>query len=344
MPLYLVLMSQALAVVLSAITPVLLLLLLASILVAALQASLQLEDMALNLLPRLLLAIFLVLVGGGGRLWHSEPIGRGLARLRCSAGASPMELSEHQILSWLGAFLWPFLRITGLFLTAPLFNSTFLPAPIKAALVFALAAALAFWLPDLPPFPAHPAAAVVQVCVQIAVGCAIGLVGQLMVSAVAAAGEMAGLSIGLSFAVLQFREAQGQTQALYDLTFWLGLTGYIVIGGPIWLFAALAHSFQAGLAGMEFTGWAQLADFGSVMFTSGVTLAAPVLATALSVNLVVGLMTVFAPQLNLLTIGFPTLILSGLATLAGSLVFFAPALQHLSVIAAQHLAAMLAHG
>lgn len=255
-----------------------------------------------------------------------------------------MVLSEHQLLTWLGSFLWPFLRLTGLFLTAPLYGSALIPAPVKAALVLALSAFLAVWLPDLPPFPGYPAAAVYQGIIQIAVGAAIGIVAQIIVSAVAAVGEIAGLSIGLSFAVLQFREAQGQTQALYDLMLWLGLIGYIVIGGPVWLFAALAHSFQGGVRGLDFTSWAQLARFGEVVIASGVTLAAPVLAMALCVNLIVGLMTVFAPQLNLLTIGFPTLILAGLATLAGSLVVFGGAMQQLSDLAAGTVAAMLFHG
>lgn len=253
-------------------------------------------------------------------------------------------MNTPHLLAWLGAFLWPFLRVTGLFLTAPLFSSALIPAQVKAALVLALSAALAVWLPELPPFPAYPPAAILQGLVQIAVGGAIGMTGQIIVSTVAAVGEIAGLSIGLSFAVLQFREAEGQTQALYDLMFWLGLLGFVTLGGPFWLFAALAHSFQGGTGGLAFTSWAQLAQFGGTIFGSGVTLAAPVLAMALCVNLTVGLMTVFAPQLNLLTIGFPALILAGLATLAGSLVVFGGAMQRLSDDAARTLALMLGHG
>jgi flagellar biosynthetic protein FliR len=47
----------------------------------------------------------------------------------------------------------------------------------------------------------------------------------------------------------------------------------------------------------------------------------PVLAVSLCVNLTVGLTTVFAPQMNLLTIGFPLLILAGLWVMAGSVVY-----------------------
>lgn len=66
MPLYLSLFAQALTILLSAITPIILLLLLTAILIAAVQAALQLEDMALSLLPRTLLVIFLVMTGAFG--------------------------------------------------------------------------------------------------------------------------------------------------------------------------------------------------------------------------------------------------------------------------------------
>ncbi|HQT43856.1 MAG TPA: flagellar biosynthetic protein FliR, partial [Halothiobacillus sp.] len=52
--------------------------------------------------------------------------------------------------------------------------------------------------------------------------------------------------------------------------------------------------------------------FGSTLIGSAVWLALPVLAVSLCVNIIVGLTTVFAPQMNLLTIGFPLLILVGL--------------------------------
>lgn len=66
MPLYLRLFAEALTTMLSAITPIILLLLLLAILIATIQASLQLEDMALSLLPRTVLVMLLALMGGFG--------------------------------------------------------------------------------------------------------------------------------------------------------------------------------------------------------------------------------------------------------------------------------------
>ncbi len=223
-----------------------------------------------------------------------------------------MVLNESEVLGWLGKFLWPFLRITGLFLTAPLYNSAFIPRIVKIAVSASYAASLAMWLPALPIFPADPASIILQGLMQISIGALLGMVMQIIVSAVASAGELVGLSIGLGFAEVQFREANSATPVLFDLMFWAGLIGYMVAGGPIWLFAALAHTFHSGVGATSIESWKELLSFGSTLIGSAVWLALPVLAVSLCVNIIVGLTTVFAPQMNLLTIGFPLLILVGL--------------------------------
>ncbi len=238
-------------------------------------------------------------------------------------------VDQPAILLWLGHFLWPFLRITGLFLTAPVFGAAMVPNLVKAILAATLAAALALWLPGLPAFPGDPPSAILAGLIQITYGAALGLVMQLVVITVASAGEIAGLSMGLGFAELQFRESNGATPVLYDIMLWAGLLGYMAAGGPLWLFAALAHSFAHGVATAPFISYAGLAALGGNLIASAIALALPVIAAGLCVNLTVGLTTVFAPQMNLLTIGFPLLILAGLWVLSGSVLYVGPVLAHL---------------
>jgi flagellar biosynthetic protein FliR len=235
-----------------------------------------------------------------------------------------MELTEPAILAWLGHFLWPFLRVSGLFLTAPLYSSPLIPSQVKVVLAAAYAAALAFWLPTLPPFPGNAPTAIYDGIIQISTGAIIGLAAQITVYAIAGAGEIAGLSVGLGFAELQFRQATTETPVLLDILFWVGMMSFFAANGPIWLFAALAQSFQAGLFTQNLVSWNTLTLFGGVIFSSAVALALPVLAVALTINITVGLLSVFAPQLNVLTVGFPLLILTGLWMLAFSSVYFAP--------------------
>lgn len=244
---------------------------------------------------------------------------------------------------WLGHFLWPFLRITGLFLTSPLYGSTMIPNAVKAVLAATMAAALALWLPNLPPFPSDPAAAIYAGITQITFGAMLGMVMQIVISAVACAGEVAGLAMGLSFAELQFQAAGGATPVLYDILLWTGLLGYIAAGGPIWLFAALAHSFQNGIGIGNLSSYADLAGLGGTLMSAAVCLAMPVLAVSLCVNLTVGLTTVFSPQMNLLTIGFPLLILAGLWVLAGSTGYIDHIIHYL-VFVGMNTVTMMIHG
>jgi flagellar biosynthesis protein FliR len=255
-----------------------------------------------------------------------------------------MVLSEAQILGWLGHFLWPFLRITGLFVTAPFYGSSSIPAVVKALIAAAYAAALAAWLPNLPPYPGDPISVIFDGLMQIAYGSVIGLTMQLIVSIVASAGELASLSMGLGFADLAFPGSAESSPVLYDLMFWVGLMAFIVAGGPIFLFAAIAHSFQAGVSTGGVAAWDQLTILGETAITSAVWLAMPVMAVTLSVNLTVGLTTVFAPQMNLLTIGFPLLVISGLWMFTASTVFLDQDFHHLMAVAMHSVAEMIPHG
>jgi len=252
-------------------------------------------------------------------------------------------LNQAQVMLWLGHFLWPFLRITGLFLTAPVFGSSMIPASVKSVMAAAFAAALAMWLPNLPAFPGDPASAIYAGVTQIAFGAMLGMVMQIVISAVASAGEIAGLAMGLSFAELQFRDSPGVTPVLYDIMLWAGLLGFMAAGGPVWLFAAMAHSFQNGVGLGSIASWADLTALGGTLISSAVCLAMPVLAVSLCVNLTVGLTTVFSPQMNLLTIGFPLLILAGLWVMAGSIPYAGHIIAHLMDVGMNAITDMI-HG
>ncbi len=115
-------------------------------------------------------------------------------------------------------------------------------------------------------------------------------------------------------------------------------------GGPVWLFAALAHSFDHGIGTAPPGSWAALAMLGGTLFSTAVTLALPVLAVSLAINFTVGLATVFSPSLNLLSIGFPLLILGGLWVMLASLPAIAPVAQHLMLICMEAVSTLLPHG
>lgn len=255
-----------------------------------------------------------------------------------------MVLDEHNVMLWFGRFLWPFLRITGLFLTAPVYSSSLVPNMVKAMLAAALAFCLAMWLPNLPHYPANPFTAIFTGFVQIAYGGVLGMAMQIVVASFSSAGEIIGEAMGLSFAQLQFRESPGASSIMSDIMLWAGMFGFMAAGGPIWLFAALARSFAHGAGVAPITAWSGLAALGGTLLSAAIGLALPVLAATFCVNLTVGLTTVFAPSMNLLSVGFPLLILVGLWVLVASIPGFGIVAQHLTMQCMATLGAMLPHG
>lgn len=233
-----------------------------------------------------------------------------------------MVLNEHYLLFWIGRFLWPFLRITGLFLTAPFFGSSFIPGTVKVLLATVLSLSLAMWLPNLPPYPMDPVSAIFIGFIQIICGATMGIAMQIVVAVFSSAGEMIGQVMGLSFAIMPFKAEASESSVFSNLLFWPGFLGYIAIGGPIWLFSALVGSFAHGIGVLPVSGWVNLALLGNMLFEKAVELALPIIAVTLCVNLTVGLMTVFSPSMNLLSIGFPLLILSGLWVLVAEIPLF----------------------
>ena len=68
MPLYLKLLHAALATELEAVLPIIMLLLIVGVTTATLQAIFQMEDTALNLLPKTVVMVLIAVFGGFGAL------------------------------------------------------------------------------------------------------------------------------------------------------------------------------------------------------------------------------------------------------------------------------------
>ena len=68
MPLYLTLLREALATEVEAVLPIIMLLLVVGVTTAIFQAAFQMEDTALNLLPKTVVLILIAVFGGFGAL------------------------------------------------------------------------------------------------------------------------------------------------------------------------------------------------------------------------------------------------------------------------------------
>jgi flagellar biosynthetic protein FliR len=237
-----------------------------------------------------------------------------------------ISFTSVQLEAWLALWFWPFVRILALFTSAPLLSHRSVPQRLKVALAAAVTLLVA---PGLDPVPAgaDPAWLLAQ---QLAIGLGIGLCLQIVFAAFEVAGDLLGLQMGLSFA--SFIDPQHSEQSPIVGTF-LGLLAtlvFLAMNGHLLMIAGIVetfHSLPMGSAGPSAANWRGLVLLGGEMFRTGLHLALPVMATMLVINLALGVLARAAPQLNLMSVGFPATIIIGLLALGLTLPLLGPFLE-----------------
>jgi flagellar biosynthetic protein FliR len=97
---------------------------------------------------------------------------------------------------------------------------------------------------------------------------------------------------------------------------------FLGLGGHLVLISILLQSFESLPIGVvpELSRFVPFVlEWSSMIFLGGVTLALPILAVMLCVNVGMGIITRAAPSLNIFAVGFPALLLVGLAILVVAL-------------------------
>jgi flagellar biosynthetic protein FliR len=233
------------------------------------------------------------------------------------------------LVHWVGLVLWPFLRISALFTVAPLFGSQTIPVRIRVAVALVLAVCLA---PSLPPSAAIDvlsASGVLAVAGELFIGLSMGFVLQLTFAGLHMAGELVATTMGLSMAQVTDPVNGAQVPVLGQLFFMVGMLLFLAMNGHLALLAMLVDSFRAlpvGAAGLDGDAlWAILIFAGS-MFAAAVKVALPAVTALLGANIMLGVITRSAPQLNLFAFGLPITTALGLVLLLAALPGLAPAM------------------
>lgn len=254
-------------------------------------------------------------------------------------------IPAHEVMAWLSAGFWPFLRMTGVFLTAPILGSRSVPVLQRVLMSALFAACLGAWGGPWPPLPEGIVAILYAGILQISFGAALGLVGRVIVSTIGAAGEIAGAAIGSNFARTSGLDRSNEPPVLYNILNMTGMLVYLGAGGMFWTLLAVSRSFQTSPTGVP-TQLAlhQLADYVGVVLASGTILALPALAAAFALNVSIGLANALSPNLNIFSVGFPILFLGGIWVIGSSIFFIEPTVANLMLEGAHRLAALIGDG
>jgi flagellar biosynthetic protein FliR len=236
--------------------------------------------------------------------------------------------TSGQLNALLAAYLWPFFRILALLSTGPLFSQSTVPVTAKIGLAGLLTIIVAPTLGAMPDVGVSSPAGLMIAANQLLIGVSIGLTMQVVFAAVEGAGEFVGLQMGLSFAQLITPTAQGgATQVMANLLNVIAVLVFLSVDGHLHMLTALMETFTTlpiSLQPLRARGMESVAAWGAAVFSGGLMLALPLIATLLIASLALGILNRAAPQVGVYQVGFAISLLVGMLMLDWTLPAMAP--------------------
>ena len=208
----------------------------------------------------------------------------------------------------LGAGIAIFARMAGFTRYAPVLSRSEIPNMVKLSI--ALLLTIIFTTIMHPPLPPHGVSLVYCIIVNYVCGALIGFVANCIVQVVAAGGDIMNMQMGLSSAMVLDPTTQSQVSILGKVFALLGIIIFIDIGGVYFLIEAFMRSFEVFPMYGQAIPIEQLASIqhlseltGNILFF-GLQIASPVLLATLGQDIILGLISKTAPQVNVFQLSF----------------------------------------
>ncbi|MBP7212364.1 flagellar biosynthetic protein FliR [bacterium] len=201
-----------------------------------------------------------------------------------------------------------FVRLLGFILMAPVFNRKEVPNLIKLSFAFIFAITLT------PVLHTHVAPAnnslFLSITLNIAVGAMLGYMAQLILLAINSGADMINMQMGLSSAMVLDPTTQSQVSILEKMFGLFAILIFIQLGGIYWLIQAFMRSFQIfpifathipldKLVNMDY-----LIQMTSNVLYMGLQIASPILLATLAQDIILGVISKTAPQVNVFQLSF----------------------------------------
>lgn len=223
------------------------------------------------------------------------------------------------LLNGFDVFLLVFVRMTGLFVVAPIFGRRNIPTYFKigfsffTALILVNTTAVQNFQHD-----ESILAYTLLVMKEFIVGMSIGFIAYLAFTAIYVAGEIIDMQIGFGVVNVMDPVSNIQVPVTSNIYFIMSMLLLLSMNGHHVLIKALFDSFTALPLGSAVFD-ASLADLlmavFSAVFVTGFKIAAPVVASILITDVALGTVSRMVPQLNIFVIGMPLKIFIGLIIL-----------------------------
>ncbi len=208
----------------------------------------------------------------------------------------------------LGAGIMVFSRLLGLMQFAPPFNRRETPSLVRISMALIITVIVTMLIK---PGPIPPDTSIITgVLLNYAFGAILGYIANCILAAVSAGGDMINTQMGLSSAMVLDPTTRAQTSILGNYFTILGLIIFMSAGGAYWLLNAFIRSFDVFGMYQTVIPLAQVINIDYlVIITSnvlyfGMQLAAPVLLATLGQDIILGIISKTAPQVNVFQLSF----------------------------------------
>lgn len=219
----------------------------------------------------------------------------------------------------LSILLLAMLRPVSALIAAPFFSALQIPVQLRILI------AVAIGLPAnsvihsaLPMLHLLSLEGLMMVLSEIVIGIVIGFTLQMAYSSALMAGEMISSAMGLSFSA-SIDPVNGSASVALSTFFSISATLLLLSTGGHLAFIELIYDsyalLPAGGTHISFDMIYRATTYGTKLFVFGITISLPIVSCLILIQLLVGILSRSAPQLNLFSLSLPLTVLAGLMLL-----------------------------
>jgi len=214
-------------------------------------------------------------------------------------------------------FLLIMMRMLGMMAIAPFFSSVFIPMKVKAMLALGITLIIYPLLSQEMPMeiPDNFIDYGILVMNELVVGLSIGLVISVIFTAFQLAGQFFSIQMGFGISEVFDPMSQIHVPLMGQFLSLFGTLIFLYIGGDLMLIEGIFESYYKVPVLDIVKSSGPLSEtiirFFTDMFTIALKISLPIIGTLFIVTLCMGLLAKFAPQMNILMLGFPIYITVG---------------------------------
>jgi flagellar biosynthesis protein FliR len=216
-------------------------------------------------------------------------------------------------------------RISGIMLLAPFFSNQMFPVSVRVAFTLLSAFVLA---PSLSlnqiPIELNVSAVVILLVGEIFIGLILGFAAMCVMAGLQFAGQI--ISFQMGFSLINAIDPQSSVEApVFSLLYnYIGLLLFLLIDGHHWFLQAINDSFSGlSIGGFQIPAplTQQIVGMSANILSIGIRIAGPIIAVTVITDVLIGVVSRTAPQINIIIVGMPLKLLVGFGCISFSLYF-----------------------